>query len=88
MEKLRIFPEEILARERVARRYSAGLADVAIVPRLASGSTSVWAQYTIRLASARREPTGQGQGTEGAAPPEGFGEQSVVNAYFRSGTGR
>jgi UDP-2-acetamido-2-deoxy-ribo-hexuluronate aminotransferase len=55
MEKLRIFPEEILARERVARRYSAGLADVAIVPRLASGSTSVWAQYTIRLASARRE---------------------------------
>jgi dTDP-4-amino-4,6-dideoxygalactose transaminase len=55
MEKLRIFPEEILARERVARRYSAGLADVAIVPRLASGSTSVWAQYTIRLASGRRE---------------------------------
>ena len=55
MEKLRIFPEEILARERVARRYSAGLADVAMVPRLASGSTSVWAQYTIRLASGRRE---------------------------------
>jgi len=55
MEKLRIFPEEILARERVARRYSAGLADVAIVPRLASGSTSVWAQYTIRLASGRRD---------------------------------
>ena len=55
MEKLRIFPEEILARERVARRYSAGLADVVIVPRLASGSTSVWAQYTIRLASGRRE---------------------------------
>ena len=55
MEKLRIFPEEILARERIARRYSAGLADVAIVPRLALGSTSVWAQYTIRLASGRRD---------------------------------
>ena len=55
MEKLKIFPEEILARERVARRYSAGLADVAIVPRLASGSTSVWAQYTIRLPSGRRD---------------------------------
>ncbi len=55
MEKLRIFPEEILARERVARRYSAGLADVAIVPRVASGSTSVWAQYTIRLASGQRD---------------------------------
>ena len=55
MEKLRIFPEEIVARERVAARYSAGLADVAIVPRLASGSTSVWAQYTIRLAGGRRD---------------------------------
>jgi len=48
MEKLRIFPEEILARERIARRYSAGLADVTTVPRLAPGSTSVWAQYTLR----------------------------------------
>jgi dTDP-4-amino-4,6-dideoxygalactose transaminase len=55
MEKLRIFPEEILARERLARRYSAGLADVATIPRLASGSSSVWAQYTIRLASGRRD---------------------------------
>src|SRR5215472_3588389 len=55
MEKLRIFPEEILARERIARRYSAGLADVATVPRLAQGSTSVWAQYTIRLAPGRRD---------------------------------
>jgi dTDP-4-amino-4,6-dideoxygalactose transaminase len=55
MEKLRIFPEEILARERVARRYSAGLADVATIPRLALGSSSVWAQYTIRLASGRRD---------------------------------
>jgi dTDP-4-amino-4,6-dideoxygalactose transaminase len=55
LEKLRIFPEEILARERIARRYSARLADVAIIPRLASGSSSVWAQYTIRLASGRRD---------------------------------
>jgi len=54
MEKLKIFPEEILARERIARRYSAGLADVATVPKLAQGSTSVWAQYTIRLAPGRR----------------------------------
>ena len=46
---------EIVARERVARRYSAGLADVAIVPKLARGSTSVWAQYTMRLAAGRRD---------------------------------
>ena len=55
IEKLKIFPEEILARERIARRYSAGLADVATVPKLAQGSTSVWAQYTIRLAPGRRD---------------------------------
>jgi dTDP-4-amino-4,6-dideoxygalactose transaminase len=55
IEKLKIFPEEIAARERIARRYSAGLAGVAAVPQLARGSTSVWAQYTIRLASGRRD---------------------------------
>jgi dTDP-4-amino-4,6-dideoxygalactose transaminase len=65
IEKLKIFPDEIVARERVARRYSAGLADVATVPRLAQGSTSVWAQYTLRLAPGRRDglmATLKGQG--------------------------
>ncbi len=55
LEKLKLFPEELLARERIARRYSARLADVATVPRLAPGSTSVWAQYTIRVAPGRRD---------------------------------
>jgi dTDP-4-amino-4,6-dideoxygalactose transaminase len=55
IEKLKIFPEEIVARERVARRYAAGLADVAAVPQLPRGVNSVWAQYTIRLAPGRRD---------------------------------
>jgi dTDP-4-amino-4,6-dideoxygalactose transaminase len=55
IEKLKIFPDEIVARERVARRYAAALGDLVTVPRLAAGSTSVWAQYTLRLASGRRE---------------------------------
>jgi dTDP-4-amino-4,6-dideoxygalactose transaminase len=55
IEKLKIFPEEIAARERIAQRYSARLADVATVPRVAEGATSVWAQYTIRLAPSRRD---------------------------------
>jgi UDP-2-acetamido-2-deoxy-ribo-hexuluronate aminotransferase len=33
----------------VATRYAEGLDDVAIVPRIPDGMTSVWAQYTIRL---------------------------------------
>src|SRR5262245_30218850 len=56
IEKLKIFPDEIAARDRVARRYCAQLADVAVVPRLAEGTTSVWAQYTIRLPRGVRDP--------------------------------
>jgi dTDP-4-amino-4,6-dideoxygalactose transaminase len=55
LEKLKIFPEEIAARDRVAARYAAGLADVATVPRVGNESTSVWAQYTIRLMPGRRD---------------------------------
>jgi dTDP-4-amino-4,6-dideoxygalactose transaminase len=55
IEKLKIFPEEIAARDKIAARYSAALADVAIVPRVGNESTSVWAQYTIRLAPGRRD---------------------------------
>ncbi|WP_420132203.1 DegT/DnrJ/EryC1/StrS family aminotransferase [Rhodopseudomonas sp.] len=49
LEKLKIFDDEIAARNRVAERYSESLADVVTVPRLADGCSSVWAQYTIRL---------------------------------------
>ena len=55
IEKLKIFPEEIAARDKIAARYSAALADVATVPRVGNESTSVWAQYTIRLAPGRRD---------------------------------
>ena len=54
-EKLKIFPDEINARNSVARRYARGLGDVAIVPAVPDGLTSVWAQYTIRLAPGRRD---------------------------------
>jgi dTDP-4-amino-4,6-dideoxygalactose transaminase len=54
-EKLKIFPEEIEARNVAARRYAEGLAGVALVPKVGEGLTSVWAQYTIRLAPGRRD---------------------------------
>ena len=56
IEKLKIFPEEIEARNFVAARYSAALADLAIVPRTGNESTSVWAQYTIRVKPGQRDP--------------------------------
>ena len=55
IEKLKIFPDEIKARGEVAARYAEGLADVATVPHVGNESTSVWAQYTIRLAPGRRD---------------------------------
>jgi dTDP-4-amino-4,6-dideoxygalactose transaminase len=55
IEKLKIFPDEIAERDRVAVRYSQGLADVATVPRVGNESTSVWAQYTIKLQPGQRD---------------------------------
>jgi UDP-2-acetamido-2-deoxy-ribo-hexuluronate aminotransferase len=55
IEKLKIFEDEIAARNDVAKRYNAAFADVAIVPRVPDGYTSVWAQYTIRLKSGMRD---------------------------------
>ena len=55
LEKLKIFPDEIEARNRVARRYNDALADVAITPTVPAGSTSVWAQYTLRVSGGRRD---------------------------------
>jgi dTDP-4-amino-4,6-dideoxygalactose transaminase len=51
IEKLKIFEDEISARNVAALRYTQALADVVTVPRLADGCSSVWAQYTIRLPS-------------------------------------
>ena len=49
IEKLKIFDDEIEARGKIADRYTRGLGNDVIIPRVASGNTSVWAQYTIRL---------------------------------------
>ena len=65
LEKLKIFPEEIEARQRIAARYAAALADIAIVPRVPAGYASVWAQYTIRLAKGRRGPLAEALKAEG-----------------------
>jgi dTDP-4-amino-4,6-dideoxygalactose transaminase len=49
IEKLKVFDDEIAARNAVADRYARGLGNVVTVPHLAAGCSSVWAQYTIRL---------------------------------------
>jgi len=49
IEKLKIFPDELVARQQTADAYSAGLKDVVKVPYVMGGVTSSWAQYTMRL---------------------------------------
>ena len=49
IEKLKIFEDEIAARNRVADRYAAGLGDLVKTPNVLEGGVSVWAQYTIEL---------------------------------------
>jgi dTDP-4-amino-4,6-dideoxygalactose transaminase len=55
IEKLKIFSDEIEARNIVARRYAEGLGDLIKAPTVPAGSTSVWAQYTIRLKPGTRD---------------------------------
>jgi dTDP-4-amino-4,6-dideoxygalactose transaminase len=51
IEKLKVFPDEIDARERIARRYSEGLSRSNRIrtPRVIDGAQSTWAQYTIEV---------------------------------------
>lgn len=55
LEKLRIFSEEIEARNLVARRYTELLSGVVETPNVPDGLTSVWAQYTVRVKGADRD---------------------------------
>jgi len=47
LPKLKAFPGELAARQRVAERYSAGLGNVVDVPFIPEGYTSAWAQYSV-----------------------------------------
>ncbi len=55
LEKLKIFPDEIIARQRVTERYTSALKDVCMTPIVADGYQSVWAQYTVQVPAAKRD---------------------------------
>ena len=58
IEKLKIFPDEIAARNRIARALFRGARRRHDDSTHRRRSTSVWAQYTIRVAPDRREGFG------------------------------
>lgn len=51
LEKLKIFDSEVVKKNEIAAFYTSALEDVEgiIVPRIPSGYTSSWAQYTLRV---------------------------------------
>jgi len=49
LAKLEIFPQELVRREAVAKRYDAGLAGHVETPKRVAGTLSAWAQYTIKV---------------------------------------
>ncbi|MEA2933777.1 MAG: hypothetical protein QOD74_423 [Variibacter sp.] len=65
IEKLKVFADEIAAREEIAARYSEQLGDIVDVPVLATGNTSVWAQYTIKMSESEREAAMDALASEG-----------------------
>lgn len=65
IEKLKIFPEEITLRQKVADRYSEGLAEVAITPVVRKECVSAWAQYTLKVDPDKRNDLMAGLKQEG-----------------------
>ncbi|BDA84014.1 aminotransferase DegT [Aureimonas sp. SA4125] len=58
IEKLAIFPCEIVARNHIAARYNAALAGHATPQTVVDGAVSTWAQYTIRVPPGLRDALG------------------------------
>jgi dTDP-4-amino-4,6-dideoxygalactose transaminase len=91
IEKLKIFEDEIAARNKVAHRYNEGLAEVAAVPFVLEDCVSTWAQYTIRVAPERRDAlaaTLKAQGIPTAIYyPRPLHQQTAYKAYPVGGNG-
>jgi UDP-2-acetamido-2-deoxy-ribo-hexuluronate aminotransferase len=49
IEKMKLFPDEIALRQRVAQRYEQWLSGIVKTPSVMEGNTSVYAQYTIEV---------------------------------------
>ena len=91
LEKLRIFPDEISERNRIAQRYAQALGDVVTVPQVPKGLVSVWAQYTIRLTAGTRDAIAAALAAEGIPTaiyyPKPLHRQEAYRRYPADGEG-
>lgn len=49
LEKMKLFPDEIIMRQKVAKRYDKHLSSMVKTPFIQNNNTSVFAQYTIEV---------------------------------------
>lgn len=49
LAKMEVFPEEVIDRENVGKRYTELLKDIVTVPYIEPHNTSVYAQYTVQV---------------------------------------
>jgi len=91
LEKLKIFTEELAARDVIANRYSGLLKDVASVPDLKPGCTSSWAQYTLRLDWSARDHVQRTLAEAGVPTAVYYSkplhQQTAYRAYLTARTG-
>ncbi|HEX7882158.1 MAG TPA: DegT/DnrJ/EryC1/StrS family aminotransferase [Afipia sp.] len=85
IEKLKIFDDEIEARNKVANRYFDALHNIVTAPRVADGNTSVWAQYTIRLPRGGRDAFAEALKAQGVPTaiyyPKSMHQQTAYKHY-------
>ncbi len=91
IEKLAIFPDELISRQRVADRYSAALGSTLVAPYVMNELKSAWAQYTLVASSGAQRAQLQAQLKEAGVPsmvyyPKPLHQQTAYK-HFPTATG-
>lgn len=92
IEKLKVYADEIEARNKVAQSYDAALADIVKTPYVPDGLTSVWAQYTLTLPDGTDRAAFQARMKEHGVPtavyyPKPLHQQTAYARYPVAGGG-
>jgi dTDP-4-amino-4,6-dideoxygalactose transaminase len=92
IEKLKIFPDELIARQQAADVYNIGLKDHVKIPFVEKESTSAWAQYTVRLPQGTDRTKLMGELKEAGIPTmvyyvKPLHQQTAYRTYLTAGGG-